>query len=181
MPEMTGLEVLPHLREARPGPHLKIILFSGRVSPDELAQLLLAGADDFLTKPFSLVQLQARVQAALRLKDAQDRSDLLNRHLLAVNAELEQNLTARDSDLVQARNALVLALAKLVEQRDSETGAHLVRLQRYCRCLAEEAALLPSFAGQIDANFIQMLECCAPLHDIGKVGLPDHILRSRAN
>ncbi len=96
--------------------------------------------------------------------------------LLAVNAELERSLSARDSDLVHARNALVLALAKLVQSRDSETGAHLVRLQRYCRALAEEAAASPTFAGRIDGPFIEMLECCAPLHDIGKVGLPDHIL-----
>ena len=63
----------------------------------------------------------------------QGRSDLLTRHLLTVNAELEQNLTARDSDLVHARNALVLALAKLVEHRYTETGTHLMRLQRYAR------------------------------------------------
>jgi putative two-component system response regulator len=101
---------------------------------------------------------------------------VLNRHLLAVNSQLERNLSTRESDLVEARNALVLALAKLVEHRDNETGAHLLRLQRYCRCLAEEAAKLPIFAAQMNANFIDMLECCAPLHDIGKVGLPDHIL-----
>ena len=58
-----------------------------------------------------------------------------------------------------------------------ETGAHLLRLQRYARCLAEEANALPAFAGQIDANFIDMLECCVPLHDIGQAALPDHILR----
>src|SRR5207302_2811715 len=119
-----------------------------------------AGADDYLSKPFSVVQLRARVKTALRLKDAQDRSDLLNRHLLAVNHELEHNLNARDSDLVHARNALVLALAKLVEYRDSETGAHLLRLQRYTQCLAEEAARLPAFASKIDQNFIQMATCC---------------------
>ena len=55
-------------------------------------------------------------------------------------------------------------------------GAHLVRLQRYCRCLAEAAAASSSFAGQIDTIFVQMLECCAPLHDVGTVALPDHIL-----
>jgi response regulator RpfG family c-di-GMP phosphodiesterase len=71
---------------------------------------------------------------------------------------------------------LVLALAKLVEYRDTETGAHLLRLQTYSRRLAEAAARLPAFASQIDRNFIDMLACCAPLHDIGKVGLPDHIL-----
>jgi response regulator RpfG family c-di-GMP phosphodiesterase len=176
MPQMTGLEACRQLREKPPGPHLKIIMFSGRSTSDELAQMMLAGADDFLTKPFSVVQLRARIKAALRLKDAQDRSDLLTHHLLAVNAELEAGLSARDSDLVHARNALVLALAKLVEHRHTETGAHLMRMQRYSRYLAEEAAQVPTFAGQINGPFIQMLECCAPLHDIGKVALPDHIL-----
>jgi response regulator RpfG family c-di-GMP phosphodiesterase len=176
MPEMTGPQLLKQLRETPPYANLKIIMFSGRASADEMAQMMSAGADDYLTKPLSIVQLLSRVKAALRLKDAQDRSDLLNRHMLEVNAELERNLTARDSDLVHARNALVLALAELVSCRDTETGAHLTRLQRYCRCLSEEAASFAGFADQIDANFIQMLECCAPLHDIGKVGLPDHIL-----
>jgi response regulator RpfG family c-di-GMP phosphodiesterase len=141
-----------------------------------MANMLLAGADDYLTKPFSLVQLKSRIHTALRLKDAQDHSDLLNRHLLKINSQIEQNLIARDCDLVHSRNALVLALAKLVEQRDTETGAHLLRVQRYSRCLAEQAAGLPGFAAQIDRNFIEMVECCAPLHDIGKVALPDHIL-----
>jgi response regulator RpfG family c-di-GMP phosphodiesterase len=120
--------------------------------------------------------LVARVQAALRLKDSQDRADLLYGRLLACNQQLEQNLTARDSDLVQVRNALVLGLADLVCHRDPEPVAHVLRLQGYCRCLAEEAARLPGLAERIDAPFIQMLECCAPLHDIGKAALPDTIL-----
>jgi response regulator RpfG family c-di-GMP phosphodiesterase/tRNA A-37 threonylcarbamoyl transferase component Bud32 len=176
MPNMTGVEVLHCLRESPPAPNLKIVIISGHTSSDEMANMLLAGADDYLTKPFSLVQLKNRIHTALRLKDAQDRSDVLNRHLLQVNAQIELNLLARDSDLVQARNALVLALAKLVEQRDTETGAHLRRVQRYSRCLAEHASRLPGFASQIDRSFVEMVECCVPLHDIGKVALPDHIL-----
>ena len=176
MPVLSGTAALKQLRASPPCPHLKIIMVSGRASADDMAEIMLAGADDYLTKPFSAVQLQARVQCALRLKDAQDRSDGLFRSLLSVNHDLEGNLLARDSDLVQARNALVLALAELVAHRDTETGAHLMRLQRYCRCLAEKVSTSPSFAGQIDGNFIGMLECCAPLHDIGKAGVPDHIL-----
>jgi response regulator RpfG family c-di-GMP phosphodiesterase len=176
MASMSGADVLTRLREKPPWPNLKVIMCSGRCAPDEMAQLMLVGADDYLTKPFSVAQLRARVKAALRLKEAQDRSDMLNRHLLAVNSELEQTVNNRDSDLVEARNALVLALAKLVEHRETESSAHLLRLQRYCRYLAEEAVNSPIFANQIDDNFIDMLECCAPLHDIGKVGLPDHIL-----
>ena len=74
------------------------------------------------------MQLRERVKAALRLKDAQDRSDRLGVRLRAVNHELEQALIARNSDLVDARNALVLSLAELVACRDAETGAHLLRL-----------------------------------------------------
>jgi response regulator RpfG family c-di-GMP phosphodiesterase len=176
MPRLNGLGMLRRLRANPPAAHLKVILLSGRISGDDLAELLRAGADDYLPKPFSVVQLRERVHAALRLKEAQDRSELLNRHLLTLNAELERALVARNSDLVDARNALVLSLAKLVERRDTETGAHLLRLQRYSRCLAEEAALLPAHAAGIDTAFIGVLECCAPLHDIGKMGLPDHIL-----
>jgi response regulator RpfG family c-di-GMP phosphodiesterase len=176
MPEMNGREVLRRLREAPPCPHLKVIMFSGRATGDDMAEMLLAGADDYLTKPFSVVQLQARIKASLRFKEAQDRSDRLNQHLLATNRELEEGLKNRQTSLVWIRNSLVLALSKLVEYRDSETGEHLIRLQRYCRCLAEEAAKDAPFKEQIEANFIDMLESCVPLHDIGKATVPDHIL-----
>jgi DNA-binding response OmpR family regulator len=147
LPGFSGEEVLRRLRQHPPAPHLKIVMFSGTANGDELSRNLIVGADDFLTKPFSVVQLRARVKSALRLKDAQDRSDVLNRQLLVVNAELEQALQARDGELIRARNGLVLALAKLVEHRSAETGSHLLRLQRYCRVLAEEAATEPAWGG----------------------------------
>ena len=176
MPRLNGLDTCRELRHAGGRPHLKIVLMSGRSDPDVMASMLLAGADDYLIKPFTPLQLQARVQAALRLQTAQERGDELNGELLLLNRNLEAHLRARDSDLVEARNALVLALAKLVESRDIETGAHLLRLQTFSRRLAEEALADPVFVGQLDRNFIDLLACCAPLHDIGKVGLPDHIL-----
>jgi response regulator RpfG family c-di-GMP phosphodiesterase len=176
MPGMSGQEVLRALRQAPPCAHLKIIMCSGSERADDLAQLLLAGADDYLTKPVGPVQLQTRVKAALRLKEAQDRSAVLNRQLLAINSELERNLVDRDSHLVHARNALVQALARLGQLRSSESGVRLLRLQRYCGMLAEEAARLPGFAEVIDPNYVRMLECCCVLHDIGMAGLPDYVL-----
>jgi response regulator RpfG family c-di-GMP phosphodiesterase len=151
-------------------------MFSGRATGDELSYMLLNGADDYLTKPFSIAQLRGRVKAALSRKEAQDRADQLSRGLVSSLTQLEQSLEARDSALHDAQNALVIGLAEMVAYRDLETGAHLARVQRYSRCLAEEAARTPAFAGRIDDAFIRMLEACAPLHDIGKVGLPDHIL-----
>ncbi len=175
MPQMNGVETLRRLRENPPQSHLKVIMFSGRATGDDMAELMVTGADDFLTKPFTALQLLARVKNGLRLKAALDQSDRLNQYLVAMNHELEQNLHARDSDLVHARNALVLALAELVAHRDTETGAHLLRLQRYVRCLAEEVSVLAAFNEQLTEPYIQMLEACAPLHDIGKAGLPDYV------
>ena len=134
MPNLNGTETLRRIRMAPPAPNLKVVMFSGRSTADDMAQLLSpAGADDFLPKPFTIVQLRARVNAALRLKDAQDRSDLLNRHLLTVNADLEQSLSAKDGALFGARNALVLAIARLVEARGNDSGSHVIRLRQFSR------------------------------------------------
>ncbi len=178
MPEMRGTEVLRRLRQAPPGPHLKIIMFSGRASPDEMADMLLAGADDYLTKPFSTVQFVARIKAGLRLKMFQDQADVQKQQLLSAHVEQGEILSARESELVHTRNALVLALSRLVQYRRNDTTGRLLRLRRYCRCLAEAAAGEPAFAGQIDPEFIRALDYGVPLYDLGTVVLPDHILHS---
>jgi response regulator RpfG family c-di-GMP phosphodiesterase len=176
LPGLNGEQVLRRIREHPRRPFTKVVMVSGRTSGDDLSRMLANGADDFLTKPFSLVQLRSRVKAALALKDAQDRTETLNRHLMTLNAELERSLTAQNGELIHARGAMVLALAKLVEQRSAETGLHLIRLQKFVRVLAEAAARTPGFATRLDPLFIQTLEDCAPLHDIGKVAVPDHVL-----
>lgn len=176
MPGMSGLDCLTQLRELAQSEHMKIIMCSGQASADEMSAMLLKGADDYLAKPFSVVQFLGRVRTALRLKTAQDRSIVLNQQLLALNAELESNLKSRDSDVQQIRNSLVLSLARLCDQRDGRGRNRTQRMQRYCRVLAEAAEKSPAFAGQVDAHYIELLEAAVPLHDIGKVALPDHIL-----
>ena len=176
MPGMSGGEVLERLRELAQSEHMKIIMFSGMASPDEMSKMLLNGADDYLSKPFSVVQFLGRVRAALRLKTAQDRSIILNQQLLGVNAELEHNLKARDSDVQHTRNSLVVGLSRLVDQRDARGRNHTTRMQRYCRAIAEGAMKSLAFANQIDDYLVDLLESAVPLHDIGKIALPDHIL-----
>lgn len=177
MPNMRGDVLLRRLREQPPSANLKIIMTSGRVTVEEMSNMMLAGADDFLAKPFSIAQLIARVKSALRLKDAQDRSDSLAQSLLSLNQQLEQNLRARDSDLVDARNALTLAIAELVAYRGVESSAHLTRIQQFVRILAQEAGRAPYFAGKVDQGFIQLLEATAPLHDVGMIGLPEYVFQ----
>ncbi len=178
MPGMGGAAVLRHLRRNPPTPHLKIIMISGRASADEMAQMLHAGADDYLTKPFSLVQLQARVRAALRLKTAQDQSGAI-RAGTVLGGPAAADQPARPSDAVLTQNVLLLLLNKLLEQRQVESAAHSRRLQLYCTSLAEDAAPLPAFAGVIDQGFTQMLRGCVPFHDIGMLALPDHLLQEQ--
>jgi response regulator RpfG family c-di-GMP phosphodiesterase len=175
LPHLRGDEVLRRFREQPPAPYLKVIMASGHVSVDDMSAMLLAGADDFLVKPFSIVQLVARVKAALRLKEAQEHSESLAHSLVSVNQQLEQNLLYRNSDLIDARNALTLAIAELVTYRGVETTAHLTRIQHYVCVLAQEAASRSLYPEKLDLSFIQLLESTAPLHDLGMIGLPDHI------
>jgi response regulator RpfG family c-di-GMP phosphodiesterase len=176
LPGMEGPAMLSALRDNPPCTNLKILMTSPVSSANEMASCLSAGADDYLPLTISDVQMAARVMSALKHKEVQDRTDHLGRQLLELNTELERSVDTRTTDLVQARSALVLALARLVEYRSTETIAHLSRMQRYSKVLAQEAGFLPAFTDEITPQWIQTLECCAPLHDIGNVGLPDDIL-----
>lgn len=83
---------------------------------------------------------------------------------------------AADAEIIHAYQTLIFSLADLAESRDPETGEHLLRVQGYCKLLATLAAQTPEFGAQIDARFIEDIYVTSPLHDIGKVGIPDNIL-----
>src|SRR5262249_6033737 len=113
---------------------------------------------------------------ALGLKEAQEQAEMLTQQLALANGQLENSLAARISDVRQAEDALLFAMAKMAESRDGETSGHLRRLQRYTCCLAERVAKEPSWCSLINSAFLEQLERCVPLHDIGKIGLPEHVL-----
>lgn len=87
-----------------------------------------------------------------------------------------QSLAERTAELHQTRDVSILGLASLAETRDNETGAHILRTQRYVKALAEEVRKLPQYSEQLDDETIDLLYKSAPLHDVGKVGIPDAIL-----
>jgi len=95
-------------------------------------------------------------------------------HLPGLDVFADQVAVARE--LSQDRHALVLALTETLCWHDENARAHLRRVQAFVRCLAEEAITLPCFRGRIDADFIQLVEWCAPLHDLGKVAVPAAVL-----
>lgn len=176
LPDMNGYEVCRQLRERNKRPHIKIIVVSGEGDYNELAQTLGQGADDYIAKPFQPRQLAAKVEHALRLKDAQERASSLAQQLQEVNRQLQCSLQARAADVRQAHDALLFAVARMAESRDGETSGHLRRLQLYTRTLAQKVAQTPPWQGLVDNRFLDTLERCVPLHDIGKIGLPEEVL-----
>jgi response regulator RpfG family c-di-GMP phosphodiesterase len=181
LPGADGPELCRQLRERSSSMHLKVILVAGRGDAGDWAGALAGGADDFAVKPVELRVLAAKVEHALRLKASQDRATELAEQFLAANRQLQQSLDARGGDVREAHNAILFTMAKMAESRDGETPGHLRRLQSYTRVLAAEAARVPPWAGLVDDRFLAQLERCVPLHDIGKIGLPDDILLKPAS
>jgi len=127
------------------------------------------GAVDYITKPVRPAIVLARVRAHLELKQARD-------WLKDRNAVLEAEVSRRMSENQVIQDVGIQALARLAETRDPETGNHLVRTQGYVRTLAIKLRNHPRFAFFLSERNIELLVKSAPLHDIGKVGIPDYIL-----
>jgi putative two-component system response regulator len=149
MPGMNGVELCQAVRRGSAvgdGHYVYVILLTSHGSVAERVQGLSAGADDFITKPFEPQELLARIQAADRLLS------------------------------LETRDVAIFAMAKLAESRDVETGAHLERVMNYSRILAQQLPAMGSYVDEIDPEFVRLVYSTSPLHDIGKVGIPDGVL-----
>jgi response regulator RpfG family c-di-GMP phosphodiesterase len=176
LPDTAGYELCHHLRQHSTETNSKFLIVSGMGDHDQLAEALSRGADDYIPKPFGVQQLKARVQHLLHLKEVQDQSDFLAAQLVLANQQYENSLAARNQDVRRAQDALLFTMAKMAESRDGETSGHLRRLQRYTACLAKQMAGELTWEGVITDSLLDHLERCVPLHDIGKLGLPDYVL-----
>jgi response regulator RpfG family c-di-GMP phosphodiesterase/tRNA A-37 threonylcarbamoyl transferase component Bud32 len=171
----TPLEIVDQIRGDGLAKSARIILI-GQNSDDAVAEALLRGADDFLSYPVNLTTLAAKVQQVLRIKDASDRASNYIDKLLQINRQLHGSLAARDVDVQTSQDALLFAMSKLAESRDGEGNGHLRRITQYAVSLAQALKSDPAWKPIVDEEFLRQLERCAPLHDIGKLALPDQIL-----
>jgi putative two-component system response regulator len=134
---------------------------------------LVQEADDLVYHIAHHGELLARIQSGVRVMD-------LRKELLAAHEAAAANLVAlatRADEIAATRDVAVFALAKLAESRDPETGEHLERLRSYSQILAEQLHEQGPYQDLIDSTFLDDLYRSSPLHDIGKVGIPDAILR----
>jgi len=176
MPKMDGVEVCHHLKQNPSTRHIPVIIITGMPEKQANVRALEAGADDFLAKPFDAVLLDARIRSSLRSKQLQDRIIEYQQQLLEYNETLEQRIRERTAQVGRTQQIAVFSLAKLAESRDVETGAHLERIRCYAREVASALVSNGEGEGPLSQKFVDHLFLSCPLHDIGKVGIPDRIL-----
>lgn len=169
MPDMNGYEVLQNLKAAEGTREIPVLFLTALTEAVNEARGFDMGAVDYITKPFSPAAVCARVRTHVEL--ARSRASLLSQKV-----DLEQMVEQRTSELVLTQDATIYSLASLAETRDPETGGHIKRTQHFVRALAEEVKKLPEFKDALESHTIELLFKSAPLHDIGKVGVPDGVL-----
>ena len=159
-----------------------MFLTSLESSTDEAFALSL-GAEDFIHKPLSQAVVLGRVRNHLLLaqarKSLQDQNRTLERMVAERTRKIQEQsdeLARRSSQIIAAQSATISAFCSLVEARDNETGNHILRTQHYMLALCEVMRLSPHHALELSDENITQIFKSAPLHDIGKVGIPDHIL-----
>lgn len=146
MPQMTGVELCRAVRDLGIDRYVYFILLTSKSESADVVEGLDSGADDFVAKPFNPAELEKRVEVGIR------------------TASLD------------TRDATIFALAKLAESRDPETGAHLERVRNYAKVLAERLLEKGLHRGLVDRGFVRLMYATTPLHDIGKVAIPDNVL-----
>jgi len=161
MPEVDGFAVLKELNNNSVEDFLPVLIISSEGDMDKRVQALESGGRDFLLKPYSKVEVLCRIRNIIEVH-------LLHTQIQTQNKILEEKVSERTQQLYNTQIDVISRLARAIEYRDSETGMHVVRMSRYAVCLAEES--------HVPAEVCSTLMNASPLHDIGKIGIPDSIL-----
>ena len=169
MPNMNGLDLCRRIRRDARLAEVPVIFVSALGEAHNETEGFECGAVDYITKPISPAITLARVRTHLALRQA-------SRELASRTRTLEEVVRQRTRELEFTQDLTIQALASLVEARDQETGGHIRRTQHYLRLLANQLRLDPNYPGQLDDHAIESMFKSAPLHDIGKVGVPDAVL-----
>lgn len=168
MPKLDGFATSRRLKDSPKTNHIPIVMVTALNEVQDRVRALEAGADDFMTKPVDPSELRARVKTLLKVKAYND-------HMLHYQQELESEVAKKTEALRQALHKAQVAtfdtiyrLSRAAEHKDEDTGAHIQRVSHYAAAVARRL-------GQPD-SFIESLLCAVPMHDVGKIGIPDRIL-----
>lgn len=176
LPDLDGYEVCRRLKEDPRTCDVPVMFLSGHSEVIDVTRGLDIGAVDFVSKPIVPPILRARVKTHLRLRDARQQLQAQNATLEIQVEERTSALRKQTREVLRVQEMTIVALGSLAETRDNETGNHIRRTQGYVRVLCEHSAAGPLLAGRYDPETLTLIWKSAPLHDIGKVGIPDAIL-----
>lgn len=169
MPEISGFELCQKLKSNPELMDIPVIFLSALSEPLDKVHAFGMGAVDYINKPFQFEEVLARVKTHLKIHHLQVE---LEKH----NHQLEEMVRDQVKEIEASQMATIVALAKLAESRDDETGQHLERVQLLSRCLSDNLIPIDGFSDKINAAYSSIIFNACSLHDIGKVGIPDHIL-----
>jgi putative two-component system response regulator len=169
MPDMDGYEVCRRLKAHPATQRVPVIFLTAKSAPEDEEYGLSLGAADFIHKPISLPVVAARVRTQLQAKAWQD-------FLQDRNTWLQQQVEMRLSEVNHLQDASIYVMVALAEFRDECTGNHIVRTQEYVRLLAQSLSAKPHYRDLLTPEYIELVAKSAPLHDVGKIAIPDHIL-----
>ena len=162
MPGMDGYQVCRQLKTDDLTRKIPVIFVSALSEPADESKGLELGAVDYITKPVSAPIVRARIKTHLALRDQ--------------NQVLEEKVRERTDELMHTQDVTIIGFATLAEFRNQETGSHIMRTQQYVRILAQYLTIHPRFSSYLNSDTINLLYKSAPLHDIGKIAVPDRIL-----
>jgi putative two-component system response regulator len=168
MPKMDGFEVIRRIRKDPSHRLLPIILVTALHETEDRVKGIDAGCDDFISKPIEKMELLARIRSLLKIKDY---NDLMSNYRI----ELESEVAKRTGELKLAFKMIKAAsldtiyrLSIASEYKDENTGAHIKRMSLYSAAVARHMGM--------NENEVENILYAAPMHDIGKIGIPDLIL-----
>jgi len=168
MPGMSGFEVLEKVRADRKTRFIPVVMLTGLTETEDRIKAIEAGCDDFISKPFDTSELLARVKSLVRIKTYHDRIKKYERNLAGEVVRKTQKLRRILKDKDEAYLETLYRLSQAAEYRDQETGAHILRVGHYTKIIAGKMGLKDRFA--------EVIFHASPMHDVGKIGIPDAIL-----
>ncbi len=169
MPEMNGYEVCRIIQEREDWKEIPLIFLSALNDTPAKVKAFQAGGVDYITKPFQIEEVTARIATQLK-------NHFLQSQLEKTIQDLDERIRAQVKEISDSQIAAIFAMAKLAESRDDETGKHLDRVRMFCKLLATWLMEQSEYGEQISPAFIENIYHASPLHDIGKVGIPDSIV-----
>ncbi len=169
MPEIDGYEACKILKSNLALKDIPVIFISAMNEPSEKVHAFQLGGVDYVSKPFQFEEVLARVETHLKIHRMQSELEGYNKHL-------EQLVSEQVQEIADSQLATILALARLAQSRDDNTGQHLERVQAFSRVLTERLQALGLYTDLFESDTAQYIHYACSLHDIGKVGIPDYIL-----